>query len=642
MDLQFKFNGTIVNHPDNWREFEAIIERSDDLLGLVNKYTSELTFSGDAYDAIVTSITTNGFCEPVVTLVQIRTSQNAAWIDLIEGTIFPTECDFDRTKCTIRAAINDNSYISKIQNNQKIKAHIEVPRSKNDVTITAALEKRSDFFTPSTGAYDYPNRRTFSIDETLRFLVDFMTDGTVDYISDTFGTGGDYEFWRIATGKELRAGPQASYPYVSFYDVISELNKKAPIGFGIEDNGGTPRIRIEKKEYFRDESVTAFTARSIRGLQMTFRESEIYSKVRFGGTNTQVEDGVYQWPDIPFFNFKEEEYHLLGECNIENELNLVGDWIVDSNVIEDILINANDEYDEDIVLFISEFDNPEYPAVDYGVFDFTLTGERVYNRPFTNQEVAVNFLGFIPNSIAQFLGISGGGFTGFDANRQTLTSHTLNGGGPTYNEEPAEFNTVNYSDGNYTATPDYRYTAAGVGYFNMLTRLELDVTAVTLGSTLGISIMAKRFNSGNVLQETITTQQTVTTFGTHVFFNNFEMVFNSGDYVHIRYEFTLLVGTSITFDITTGSNFFSYYVVGLGGVVQEYDPGDYHIYDFTTEKYPMSLTDYLALYANPAGSFKLNTGSVAGEDIITFADRIVYRPFTGSADLKTFGKYNGF
>lgn len=642
MELQFFFNSVAVNHPDNWREFEAVIERSDDLLGLVNKYSSELTFSGDAYSALTTSITTNGFCEPVIVLVQIRTDAGDAWADLIEGIIFPVECKFDRTKCTFSAPINDNSYISKIQNNQKIKAHIEVPRSKNDVTITAAQEGSSDFFTPSTGAYDFTNRRTFSVNETLRFLVDFMTDGTVDYISTAFGVGGDYEFWRITTGKELTLGPEIDHPYVSFYDVITEINKKTPIGFGIETSGGTPRIRIEKREYFRDETNPAFTARSIKGLQMSFRENEIYSKVRFGGSNTQVEDGTFSYPDIPFFNFKEEEYHLLGECNVDNELNLLGDWIVDSNVIEDILVTPNEDYNEDIVLFVAEADGPDFPAVGYD--EFASGGaSRVYNIPFTNQRVAERYLGFVPNSIAQYLGISGLATTGFDANRQTATSHNLTAGSPTYNEEPAEHNNVIFNDGNYTATPTYKYTAAGTGFYRFLSRLEFEITSSSsFGSIVGVSIVAKRFNAAAVLQESKTLTDSFSAVGTHVMNHDFYFVMSATDYVQLRYEFTLLAGASLDLDITTGSSWLSTYIFGLGGIVQEYDPADYHIYDFQAEKYPMSLTDYLALFADPAGTFKLNTGADSADDIITFADRIVYRPFEGAADLKTFGKYNGF
>lgn len=642
MDLQFYFNGNLVNHPDNWQEFEAIVERSQDLLGLVNKYSSELTFSGDAYDDISGSITSNGFCEPITTLVKIRESSAAPWKDLIEGFIFPTECDFDRTRCMVKTQINDNSYISKIQNNQKIKAHIEVPRSKNDVTITAAAFVRGSWFTPSTGNYDYTNRYSYSIDETLKFLVAFMTDGTVDYISSAFGTGGDYEFWRIAPGQEVRQGGNVAQPYVSFYDVLRELNKKTPIGFGIEDNGGTPRIRIEKREYFRNEATAVFTARNIKGLQMTFRENEIYSKVRFGGTNTQTEDGVYGWPDIPFLGFKEEEYHLLGECNIDNELELVGDWIVDSNVIEDILINNNDNYDEDIVLFFGETNGAEIDAKDYDTFDFSGTGAAVYNYPFTNEQVAINYVGFIPNSIAQFLGVTGGGATGFDAERQTLTSHTLNGGTPTYNEEPAEFNTVNFNDGNYTASPSYRYTAAAVGYYNIFARLQVAITDIDLSSVLRVQILAKRFNSLNVLQETISTDDFLSSGGTFTLQNNYQMVFNTGDYTHIRYEFTLVGGIGeVSFNINTGVGFFSFWVVGLGGVVQTYDPEAYHIYNFKCE-YPMSLSDWESVAANPARVFKLNLGSDTAEDIITFADRIVYRPFAGTAEVNTFSKYNGF
>lgn len=266
----------------------------------------------------------------------------------------------------------------------------------------------------------------------------------------------------------------------------------------------------------------------------------------------------------------------------------------------------------------------------------------MYNVPFNNQGVAERYLGFIPQSIAQFLGVSGGGFTGFDANRLTATNHTLTGGSPTYNEEPAEFNDVNYNDGNYTATPDYRYTATALGYYQFWTRSDILITAMTSGAVINLDIKMKRFNSVNTLLETKTLNAVYSSGGSYVenFFDYF--VLNAGDYVHIRYEFTLTLGSSATFDITTGSSFTSQWVADLGGVVQEYDPDDYHIYDFDAPEYPMSLADWFSVAAQPAGAFVLNQEGTTATDIITFADKVDFRPFAGKADLRTFSKYNGF
>ena len=64
-----------------------------------------------------------------------------------------------------------------------------------------------------------------------------------------------------------------------------------------------------------------------------------------------------------FLGFDEEEYFVGGQCNLDVNLDLVNRWIIDSNVIEDTVVNKNTSYYEDT--FIIEVDIAGLKAVKY-------------------------------------------------------------------------------------------------------------------------------------------------------------------------------------------------------------------------------------------------------------------------------------
>jgi NAD(P)-dependent dehydrogenase (short-subunit alcohol dehydrogenase family) len=69
---------------------------------------------------------------------------------------------------------------------------------------------------------------------------------------------------------------------------------------------------------------------------MKFDSSRLYSIVEFGNsvyTDYNTLDNA-NYPTTPLFGHEDESFHVLGEANLDNQLDLVGGWCVDSNSIE--------------------------------------------------------------------------------------------------------------------------------------------------------------------------------------------------------------------------------------------------------------------------------------------------------------------
>ena len=87
-----------------------------------------------------------------------------------------------------KCQLTDNSFFAKIRNNRNLKAKVYVGKSKSGLDIDPADYWRTTFFKCLDGSYyshltgsGYErNDTSFRAYDVLRFLVDFMSDGTVD------------------------------------------------------------------------------------------------------------------------------------------------------------------------------------------------------------------------------------------------------------------------------------------------------------------------------------------------------------------------------------------------------------------------------------------------------------------------------
>ena len=131
--------------------------------------------------------------------------------------------------------------------------------------------------------------------------------------------------------------------------MFDNLNKIYDIGFAIElDGSGNPTLRIEKSEFFKNKT-SIIQLNNVENITMAMNKDELYSDVKVGSKEYNIDSNL-TLPPFRLKGFREEVYSFAGQCNEEKQLNLLNDFVIDSNEIEDALVNGNTDRLNDIFL----------------------------------------------------------------------------------------------------------------------------------------------------------------------------------------------------------------------------------------------------------------------------------------------------
>ena len=358
MGLRVSLDGIILeNTPMGWDEAKIDTKRDNTIKGLFTNYATDLEFWGDGFDYIDTKMEED-YCKVIDVLIETDDCDSGVFITEFEGKIqMPQISRYNVDERTIRTRILDASFSSQIDNNKSIKAFVDVGISKNDVSIDAVTPVDIQVFNPNDDFFFHITtpRKMYRVYDCFRFIIDYMTDGQVgfysDYIKDNFND------WFLCNGQELRLGGGGGLQLeVSFKQLFQEIDKKTNLSFALEpstdpyDNGY--RVRIEETDFFEQED-SILSLSNVEGILMSFNKDELYSHITIGSSKFD-DDVVLSYPPLNLKAFKEENYTIQGECNIDKELNLVSKFIIDTNVIEDVVVNFEKKYSKEIFLIVTD------------------------------------------------------------------------------------------------------------------------------------------------------------------------------------------------------------------------------------------------------------------------------------------------
>lgn len=413
---------SIQNEPKGLLDIKHRVYFAEELNGFLEEVTGGLTFWGDDYKTLRT-LFLNGSCG----IVPITINDGCGLV--IQANIFLNEVEWRPDLCECTCEPVDAGFLSLIDQNMGIKAFLNVGRSKNDVDISSSVVTQTNLYyygqNQQGGGGDIAaqNRVGVRLYDAFKMLVAFMTDGQLGFESDYFfpddiGRG----YYTLITGNSLRTGDVNSFPFISFEDLYKDCQRLFNLAFDIETVGGQSVMRIEPIEYFKQNSASLTLSNVDEIIQKTDAKS-FYQKVVFGSTDFDDTGYVY-FPKTAFTGFRKEEYHLGGQCNTKNVLNLdTLTLITDTNVIQAALpvlsggaTDPSNITDEDTYLVVHYADNsvandpnPLNPALVY------------FNLPLTNFQVATRWGNGIPASIYLFLG---SGLNGAQA--VTMAAYTPN------------------------------------------------------------------------------------------------------------------------------------------------------------------------------------------------------------------------
>lgn len=486
------------------------IKRDQELGGFLITNDAQLKWNEDGYDYIQSVILSDGFCGEIN--CEITDDCSGSQKTIFTGKIFILTIQ-KNSNCIITAALNDNSYQSRINKNKSIQITTDTVKSKNNITIEAAKGNRISIFNPADGTTLSATRLGYRVYDVFKNMVAFMSDGEVLFDSSLFGLLGEFEGLSVVMGQEI-AFPTGENPIQdSFDNFFREVRKKTNCTFYIDATGLTPVLRVERYEDLFQTSVIKnlsdvasvnFKVDAKRLVATISVGSEVINDVLPGGGVSFVEDSIYQ-------TYKSEDYTLLKQCNRDEKLDLVSNYVISSNVIEELAMTPTQGKFTDEIIFI-DCENVSDSGANYTSSaiqgDPYGTGPPVfYNTRLMNSEVLTRWSSLIPNSIATFQGTLNNQFR---ASNVSVTSFGAGGAIIEPFQFSDDFNQPNFDGdgvvnnyGNATAqgspvsAANSRYTCPSNGQYTFFCQVRCVTAPVPSNASVTIQIFHR--NAGGTI-----------------------------------------------------------------------------------------------------------------------------------------------
>lgn len=350
--IRFYLDGTLFENPDGWDELRSKVKRDDNLNAVLIFQEASVEFTGDAYTYLYDKLLTIGFCAVVDIQVEQSCTDGNGWQLLFKGRIFLADCEFNERTGKAQAKLEDNSYYSLIKNNAKIKTALDTDLTKNGQPLAQAPVYEVDFYSVAANTLQVSDVPCIRVYDALQYLISFMSDNRVGFASNLFDIGGRWEGLCITTGQRMRTKTATPWEQLNFITLLNEVYYATePLIMIIEDPYGSPTIRIEEQGYSY-ANTTNFLLENVYEVTTGIEQEKLYSSVIVGSSDT---DDTFTYPfpeEIDFFGFKTEQLFITGECNIDNELQLQGDFIRSSNLIEKQL--SFQDYDKSYFIIHTE------------------------------------------------------------------------------------------------------------------------------------------------------------------------------------------------------------------------------------------------------------------------------------------------
>lgn len=653
--FRYFLDDLLFDDPIGWDKWEETTKRDSEFGALFLTIDINLEFSGLAYKYMRDVFNLKGKDGQIKFKVEDIES-GSSYKQIYTGIVFTSDIEWNKTKGSARVKIQDDSFYAKINNNKSIGAVLSAGKTKNGVLIDPARPYLITFKNVTTGL---PIRAVYSIRifELFKYLIKFMSDDTVEFQSDSFGIGGEWEGLCMTAGRKLNDPNPDIYenpieealPELNFIDTFVEINKKIKLGMAILRNNvnSKPIIVIEPiKSFYKNEITHEFE--NINDLIESVDVEKLYAKVILGNDKI-LKDSRYAFPeDINFFGFKDEEISILGTSNIDRELDLKSSWIISSNVIqlltEDPFGEYDLEYDKDFVLLESKLSNE-----DSGVTvqtDYLGSGKLYFNPSFTNDKIISRWMSDdgLPNDIAKFIFPETSGFK-FHAINSADDFKVDTAGGVT---QPVQFDLEYFDDGSAYDNSISRFTATRGGLYTFEANVVIDISSalpqfqrwrLLIGHFDNAGFQLNNYNTNEAVifnHNAVAPGTGLKYFQTTAVSGSFslggltkELNLSAGDYVIIRLERTNTISspTNVLYTITGGpSTFFKLNEYIISGDVQvSGNPSKYKAIRVNFES-SLNLNKYNFTMANQLGL--ISGGDAFGNKSQGWIDQVVYNRLT--------------
>ena len=458
--VKFYLDGNLYENPIGWEDITTKIVRNLDINALLVYQDLSLEFTGDAYAYLYNKLQTDGYCS----IIELTIFYTDDCEHTINGLIFLSDAEFNERSCTAKCKVEDNSYYAKIKNNMKLLTSLYSGKTKNGLNLTTP----ATFYTDTTSLGNVrvnDNIPCIKVYDAFNYLVSFMTDNSIRFDSNVFGSGGDWEGLVITNGYRFYDKNSTTQYQVSFDKLFDEVNKRIPLIVYIENPlEGSPILRIEKLE----DSYGSSEVQQHLNIDEIITKCDntlLYSKVKIGTSVTDDTATNYFPENTPYYGWIKEEYNIQINCNIDRALDLQCDYVTAYNPIYRCL--TYQDYQDKIFLLDTAVDSP-------GAYSGQIIAENIFNIGYyymnarlNNASVLTRYLGGLPGNPSQYFGVTGDSY--FNVKNTSNVSFSSN------TNTTITWNNEIYDPQNRFTNP--KFTAQYTGVYNFAIKIVWDLPA---------------------------------------------------------------------------------------------------------------------------------------------------------------------
>jgi hypothetical protein len=375
----------LTDEPDGWVDFTKKISRSVENRWIVISYPNDLIFYGDGFGYIYDLFNDVGY-DVLIDFRAVYFDTAGNEVSEILGSIIMTDVEFDMVRKTASVQVKENSYLSRVWNNTRNPVSIPASATKNGEPIIGIDAQRDiDMSNVVSGAMQNGTVRIgWDVFETFKMILANISDNEIGFESTILENLGSSQLQprklALISGLQLRKGTSStagdSIVRITFSELFRDISRLCNL-YMYPDTSASPKVVVgDEFEWFNRSTVLDFDQPN--EMTLSFFQDLFYNAVRMGSqTAFSTTDTALNYPRINFASFKNEKYYLSGVNNIDNELDLTQPTIItDTNIINDVLVNGTETYDDRIFMVEYEpFGDGFVRAVKYD-----LIGETIFNR----------------------------------------------------------------------------------------------------------------------------------------------------------------------------------------------------------------------------------------------------------------------
>ena len=421
MPLRVKLNGALITDDVyGLEEMEENFFFQPEIYTYLHEITGTLKFTGSSYGTI-RSLLDADICDSII--IVLEDNACGQYQPVYEGEVYLTDVKWNLTQCEADVSISDSGIIGLVDDNKSVPVNLYIPTLKNGASWTPIQQITGiGFVNPTVSTATVAGRRGILVFDAIRRVVEVISDGAISVRSDYFdpNEGNPDEAQKncvLMMGKELRLATLAEQITLTYKDLMQDIGKlyNIAVGFEIDSATGEQFLRVEPRAYFFQSQQAGFVYQGVPLVEQSVEEDIFYAVMEFGSLEpTVLFDYLEQ---VAFLSHDEQKFHLGGQCNIDNTLDLrTGTLVYDTNVIQRVLPisvggTADDSWDDEIfIIHIMPMD-PSTPSIHpfWGVATpLPYFPTRIYyNNTFSPYSISQRWFGNVPFSIYSYLGGTG-------------------------------------------------------------------------------------------------------------------------------------------------------------------------------------------------------------------------------------------